>query len=138
MATCPRCSLSVPAYSRCDCCGLVLGFEGITLLIELEDSPHCDRIRRLAQLEDSCSEWREENGRRLLRVTYSHAELDRCRQLATAAANLPRKHSFLNGLEIRWPAAPPRLRFLPRLPALSRLLFHRALHRAARVSSASN
>ena len=105
MATCPRCAVAVPAYTRCDRCGLVLGFDGITVLMEFEDSPHFRRASRMARRQDSCSEWKEENGRRFLRVTYSLAELDSFRELAAAGAKLFRKHSFVNGLEIRWPAA---------------------------------
>ena len=57
----------------------------------------------MARRQDSCSEWTEENGRRFLRVTYSLAQLDSFRKLAAAGAKLLRKHSFVNGLEIRWP-----------------------------------
>jgi len=103
MATCPRCAVSVPAYTRCQSCGLVLGFDGITVLIEFEDSPHFRRVSRMARRQQSCSEWTEENGRHLLRVTYSLAEVNSFRELATAGAKLSRKHTFLNGLEIRWP-----------------------------------
>ena len=103
MATCPRCAVAVPAYTRCNGCGLVLGFDGITVLMEFEDSPHFRRASRMARRQDSCSEWTEENGRRFLRVTYSLAQLDSFRKLAAAGAKLLRKHSFVNGLEIRWP-----------------------------------
>jgi len=105
MATCPRCAVAVPAYRRCHSCGLVLGFDGITVLIEFEDSPRFRRVSRMAHRQDSCSEWTEENGCRFLRVTYSLAELESFRELAAAGAKLSRKHSFLNGLEIRWLAA---------------------------------
>jgi len=105
MATCPRCAVAVPAYSRCESCGLVLGFDGITVLIEYEDSPRFRRVSRLARRQDSCSEWMEENGRHFLRVTYSLAELDSFLDLAAAGAELSRKHSFINGLEVRWPAS---------------------------------
>lgn len=105
MAKCPRCAAAVPAYTRCEGCGLVLGFDGITVLVDFEDSPHFRRVSRIARRQDSCSEWTEENGRHFLRVTYSLAELETFRDLAAAGASLSRKHSFLNGLEIRWPAA---------------------------------
>jgi len=45
----------------------------------------------------------EENGRHFLRVTYSLVELDQFLDLAAAGAGLSRKHSFVNGLEVRWP-----------------------------------
>ena len=105
MATCPRCAVAVPAYTRCQSCGLVLGFDGITVLIEFEDSSQFRRVSRMARRQESCSEWTEENGRHLLRVTYSLAEMNSFRELAAAGAKLSRKHTFLNGLEIRWPAA---------------------------------
>ncbi len=104
MATCPRCAVAVPAYTRCQSCGLFLGFDGITVLIDFEDSAPFHRVSRIAHRQVSCSEWTEENGRHFLRVTYSLAELDSFRELAAAGAKLSRKHSFLNGLEIRWPA----------------------------------
>lgn len=105
MARCPRCSLSVPAYTRCDRCGLMLGFDGLTVLIDFDDSAHFDRVRRLARRQNSYSEWEEENGHRFLRVTYAFSELHRFQEVAAAAAKLPCKRSFLNGLEISWPAA---------------------------------
>ncbi len=105
MATCPRCAVAVPPYTRCQGCGLFLGFDGITVLIDFEDSAPFHRVLRIAHRQESCSEWTEESGRRFLRVTYSLAELDSFRELAAAGAKLSRKHSFLNGLEIRWPAA---------------------------------
>jgi hypothetical protein len=94
----------VPAFTRCEGCGLVLGFDGITVLMEFEDSPRFQRAWRIARRQDSCSEWTEENGRHFLRVTYSLAELETFRELAAAGASLSRRQSFLNGLEIRWPA----------------------------------
>lgn len=105
MARCPRCTEAVPTYTCCRGCGLVLGFEGITVLIEVEDSVHFRRVWRLARNQHSCSVWTEENGQRFLRVTYSLAELASFQQLAAAGAHLARRHIFLNGLEIRWPAA---------------------------------
>jgi hypothetical protein len=111
MAKCPRCAVAVPAYTRCEGCGLILGFDGITVLIEFEDSAPFRRVHRIARRQGSCSEWTEENGRHFLRVTYSLAELETFRELAAAGASLPRKHSFLNGLEISWPAAEDGDRF---------------------------
>ncbi len=103
MAKCPRCALSVAPYTRCDRCGLMLGFDGLTVLIDFEHSPGFERVRALAQRQPSYSEWAEENGRRYLRVTYSKSEMEEFNQLAAAAATLSHKHTFLNGMEIHWP-----------------------------------
>jgi hypothetical protein len=104
MAKCPRCGLSAAAYTRCDRCGLMLGFDGLTVLIDFEDSAGFVRARALAQRQSSYSEWTEENGRRYLHVTYSRAEKAEFERLAAAAAALSRKHAFLNGMEIPWPS----------------------------------
>ena len=104
MAKCPRCDLSVAPYTRCDRCGLMLGFDGLTVLIDFEDSADFARARTLAQRQPSCAEWTEENGRRYLRVTYSKAERAEFDRLAGAAAGLSCKHVFLNGMEIPWPS----------------------------------
>ena len=104
MAKCPRCALSVAPYTRCDGCGLMLGFDGLTVLIDFQDSPRFERARALAQRQPSYSEWKEENGHRYLRVTYSRAEPAEFSRLAAAAATLSRKHVFLTGMEVRWPA----------------------------------
>ena len=104
MAKCPRCALSVAPYTRCDRCGLMLGFDGLTVLIDFQDSPGFERVRALAQRQPSYSEWAEENGRRYLRVTYSKAERAEFDRLAAAAAALSHKHAFLNGMEIHWPS----------------------------------
>jgi hypothetical protein len=103
MALCPRCSLSVAPYTRCDRCGLMLGFDGLTVLIDFEKSAGFDQARALARRQPSYSEWAEENGRRYLRVTYSKPEMPEFTQLAAAAAKLSGKHAFLNGMEIHWP-----------------------------------
>lgn len=110
MAKCPRCGLSVAPFTRCDRCGLMLGFDGFTVLIDFEDSPAFERVRALAQRRPSCSEWEEENGRRYLRVTYSQAEKAEFDQLAVTAASLSRKHVFLTGMEIPWPTGAGALR----------------------------
>ncbi|HXE90670.1 MAG TPA: hypothetical protein VNK82_06880 [Terriglobales bacterium] len=102
MAMCPRCRLSVPAFSRCDHCGLMLGYNGLTVLIECDESGALERARTLAQRQPSCREYQEESGRRYLRVTYKFSELDEYNRLVTAAAGLPRKHAFINGLEVPW------------------------------------
>lgn len=104
MAKCPRCELSVAAYTRCDRCGLMLGFDGLTVLIDFERSPEFERAHALAQRRPSYSEWTEENGHRYLHVTYSKAERGEFDRLAAAAAPLSRKHVFLNGMEIPWPS----------------------------------
>lgn len=116
MAKCPRCALSVASYTRCDRCGLMLGFDGLTVLIDFQDSARFERARALAQRQPSYSEWKEENGHRYLRVTYSRAERAGFDRLAAAAATLSRKHVFLNGMEIHWPsdgAAMPGFEALP-------------------------
>ena len=104
MSKCPRCELSVAPYTRCDRCGLMLGFDGLTVLIDFERSPDFDRVHVLAQRRPSYSEWTEENGRRYLHVTYSKAERAEFDRLAAAAAPLSHKHVFLNGMEIPWPS----------------------------------
>ena len=112
MAKCPRCALSVAPYTRCDRCGLMLGFDGLTVLLDFEDSVSFARALSLAQRQPSCSEWTEENGRRYLRVTYSKAEMAEFNQLAAAAATLSRKHVFLNGMEIPWTSDAAAMRHL--------------------------
>jgi hypothetical protein len=104
MAECPRCGLSAAAYTRCDRCGLMLGFDGLTVLIDFERSSRFECAQSLAQRQPSYSEWTEENGHRYLHVTYSKSEKAEFDRLAAAAAPLARKHVFLNGMEIPWPA----------------------------------
>ena len=104
MAKCPRCALSVAPFTRCDRCGLMLGFDGLTVLIDFEESACFEKARGLARRQPSYSEWTEENGRRYLRVTYSKAEMDEFKRLAAAAARLSHKRTFLNGMEVHWPA----------------------------------
>ena len=105
MARCPRCASSALPYSRCDRCGLMLGFDGLTILIDFHDTPAFRRVRNLALKQASCSEWTREDGSRYLHVTYSFSEVERFNELASAAARLPGKRAFVNGLEIRWPTA---------------------------------
>lgn len=105
MTICPRCSTSVPAYTRCEGCGLMLGFDGLTVLIEYEEAPEYERVREIAGKHGSSSEWQEENGQRFLRMTYSFSELEKFRELAKAASPLSRKKTFVNGLEIPWSRA---------------------------------
>ena len=104
MAQCPRCALTVPAFTRCDRCGLMLGYDGLTVLIDFEHSPAFVRVRHLARRQPSYSEWEEENGHRFLRVTYDSSEMEEFRKLAEMAAPLPGKRAFFNGLQIPWPA----------------------------------
>ena len=120
MARCPRCAVSAPPYARCDRCGLMLGFDGLTILLDCKDSPACQRARELARRQPSCTEWTREDGTRYLHVTYSFAEVERFNELAAAAARLPRKRAFVNGLEIRWPAAFDVAAFYGELDALAR------------------
>jgi hypothetical protein len=111
MAQCPRCALTVPAFTRCDRCGLMLGYDGLTVLIDFEHSPAFVRVRHLARRQPSYSEWQEENGHRFLRVTYDNSEMEEFRKLAELAAPLPAKRAFFNGLQIPWPATPWRAHF---------------------------
>ena len=119
MARCPRCALSAPPYTRCDRCGLVLGFDGLTILMDFHDSRAFQRVLELARRQPSCSEWSREDGTRYLHLTYSFSEVRQFNQLAAAAARLPRKRAFVNGLEIRWPAAFDVTAFYDNLDALS-------------------
>ena len=105
MAICPRCSASVPAFARCDGCGLMLGFDGLTVLIDYQESPQYEQVREIARKHGACSEWKQENGQRFLRITYAFSELEKFRELAKAAARLSRKKTFVNGLEIPWARA---------------------------------
>lgn len=105
MAQCPRCALNVPAFTRCDRCGLMLGYDGLTVLIDFENSPTFVRVRNLARRQDSYSEWEEENGHRFLRVTYDTSEMTEFRKLVELAAPLPVKRAFFNGLQVPWPGA---------------------------------
>ena len=111
MAQCPRCALTVPAFTRCDRCGLMLGYDGLTVLIDFEPSPAFARVRHLARRQASYSEWQEENGHRFLRVTFDSSEMDEFRRLAELAASLPGKRAFFNGLQIPWPATPRTAHF---------------------------
>ena len=102
MSICPRCSVSIPAFSRCDRCGLMLGYDGLTVLIECDDSRAMESARQVARRQPSYSEHQEENGRRFLRVTFKFSQLDAFNRLVEAAARLPRRHAFVNGLETPW------------------------------------
>ncbi len=103
MTRCPRCSASAAPYTRCDRCGLMLGFDGLTILLDCGDSPACRRVRELARRQPSCTEWKRDDGSCYLHVTYSFDEVESFSELAAAAARLPHKRAFVKGLEIRWP-----------------------------------
>lgn len=120
MARCPRCASSALPYSRCDRCGLMLGFDGLTILIDFHDTPAFQRVRNLALQQASCSEWTREDGSRYLHVTYSFSEVDRFNRLASAAARLSGKRAFVNGLEIPWPTVFDAAAFSAELVAPSR------------------
>ena len=109
MATCPRCVITVPAFERCDRCGLVLGFEGLTVLLDDDGSAAFQRACRVAARRSSFARVREENGRQHVRVTYSLAELAAFAELAAAAQGLRGKRLFLNGMEIPFPRAAEQL-----------------------------
>lgn len=105
MARCPRCAAEAAAFERCEQCGLVLGFEGVTVVIQADDSPLFQRVRTLARKQRSFSEWQELSGRVYLRVAYVQNELDRFAELAALAAPLERKKAYVNGLEAAWSRA---------------------------------
>jgi len=102
MARCPRCAAEAAAFERCEQCGLVLGFEGVTVLIQADDTALFQRVRALARKQRSFSEWQELSGRQHLRVTYAHDELDRFAELAAMAAPVAGKRVYVNGLQAAW------------------------------------
>ena len=93
---------------------------GLTILLDVLESPAFQRARDLARRQSSCTEWTREDGSRYLHVTYSFSEVERFNELAASASRLPRKRAFVNGLEIRWPAAFDVAAFYSELDALSR------------------
>jgi hypothetical protein len=105
MARCPRCAAEAAAFERCEHCGLVLGFEGVTVVIQADDTALFQRVRTLARKQRSFSEWQELNGRQHLRATYAQDELDRFAELAAMAAPLAKKKAYVNGLEAPWDRA---------------------------------
>lgn len=105
MARCPRCAAEATPFERCEHCGLVLGFEGVTVVIPADETPLFQRVRTLARKQRSFSEWQELSGRQHLRVTYAQDELDRFAELAALAAPLLRKKAYVNGLEVAWDGA---------------------------------
>ncbi|MGH9531408.1 MAG: hypothetical protein ACRD2Q_03390 [Terriglobales bacterium] len=98
----------------------MLGFDGLTILIDFHDTPAFQRVRTLAQRQPSCSQWTREDGSRYLHATYSFSEVERFNELAAAATRLPGKRAFVNGLEIRWPARFDVAAFYGDLDALAR------------------
>lgn len=104
MTRCPRCSSGVRAYTLCDRCGLMLGYDGFTVLLQNDGTTDFQRARKLAHLKPSCTEWKEENGNHFLRVTYSYGEIDELAQLCAAGAKLGWKKVFVTGLEVPWSA----------------------------------
>jgi hypothetical protein len=109
MATCPRCVITVPAFERCDRCGLVLGFEGLTVLLNEDGSAAFRRACRTASRQASFARFREENGREYVRVTYSLSDLKQFAELVSAGQGVKEKRLFLNGMEIPFPQADEQL-----------------------------
>ena len=115
MATCPRCVNTVPAYERCDRCGLVLGYEGLTGLLDDDGSAAFRRACQIASRRPSCARFREENGHEYVRVTYRLSELSAFGELVSASQGLRGKRLFLNGMEIPFPPAAGQLHVPPEL-----------------------
>lgn len=109
MATCPRCVINVPAFGRCDRCGLMLGYEGLTVLLDDDGSAAFRRACQVAARRPSFARFREENGHEYVRVTYSLSELSAFGELVSAGQGLKRKHVFLNGMELPFPRAAGQL-----------------------------
>lgn len=107
MTRCPRCSLSVAAFSRCERCGLMLGFHGFTVLLRSDSSPHFQKARRTAQLQSTFTEWREENGSHYVHVTYEFFEVDGFERMCSVAARLAHKQAFVTGMEVPWSQIAP-------------------------------
>lgn len=105
MATCPRCVINVPAFGRCDRCGLMLGYEGLTVLLDDDGSAAFRRASAVASRRPSFGHFREENGHGYARVTYSLSELSAFGDLVAASQGLRGKRLFLNGMEIQFPRA---------------------------------
>ena len=104
MTRCPRCSSGVPPYTLCERCGLMLGFDGFTVLLQNDGTPEFQRARKLAHLQATCSEWKEENGSHFLHVTYSFSEIEALARVLAAAAKIGFKRVFVTGLEVPWTA----------------------------------
>jgi len=104
MTRCPRCSSGVPAYTLCDRCGLMLGYDGFTVLLQNDGTTEFQRARKLAHQKATCTEWKEENGSHFLRVTYTYGEIEQLAELCAAGARLAFKKVFVTGLEVPWSA----------------------------------
>jgi len=82
----------------------MLGFDGFTVLLQNDGTAEFQRARKLAHLQSSCTEWKEENGNHFLRVTYSFSEIDALARLCAAAARVGFRRVFVTGLEVPWAA----------------------------------
>lgn len=129
MTRCPRCSSGVPAYTLCERCGLMLGYDGFTVLMQNDGSTEFQRARKLAHLKATCTEWKEENGNHFLRVTYTYGEIEELAQLCAAGVKLAFKKVFVTGLEVPWSAIAANVRQYAEFQMLGRP--ERAAQRAA-------
>ena len=120
MTRCPRCSSGVPAYTLCERCGLMLGFDGFTVLLQNDGTPEFQRARKLAHLQATCTEWKEENGSHFLHVTYSYSEIEALARVCAAAAKLGFKKIFVTGLEVPWTAIADNARHYAEFQMLGR------------------
>ena len=84
--------------------GLMLGFDGFTVLLQNDGTPEFQRARKLAHLQATCTEWKEENGSHFLHVTYSFSEIEALARVLAAAARIGFKKVFVTGLEVPWTA----------------------------------
>jgi hypothetical protein len=82
----------------------MLGFDGFTVLLQNDGSPEFHRARKLAHLQATCSEWKEENGSHFLHVTYAYSEIEALAKVCAAAERLGFKKIFVTGLEVPWQA----------------------------------
>jgi hypothetical protein len=82
----------------------MLGFDGFTVLLQNDNTGEFQRARKLAHLQSSCTEWKEENGNHFLHVTYSFLEIEPLARLCAAAARVGFKKVFVTGMEVPWTA----------------------------------
>ncbi len=104
MTRCPRCSAGVKAYTLCERCGLMLGFDGFTVLLLNDSSADFQRARKLAHQKSTCTEWKEENGSHFLHVTYAFSEIEELARLCAAAHKIGFRRVFVTGMEVPWAA----------------------------------
>lgn len=97
----------------------MIGFHGLTVLVDTEPGIGFQRLRQIARRQRSCAEWVEENGRRFLHVTYPFSELESFSELLRAAAGHSGKRLFVNGLEVRWPTGRSLRTFYAQMHALA-------------------